>query len=157
MGESAEGLEFLRQLLAELFCVDYTISGRDEAAESIPGALVTDARSLYDSLHKEGSSVKDRRIRLELNLVRGLQNVQVRWIHSEQMIADELTKEVSEEIHDYAHLVRTSGLWTLGVDPRAPPSRRNRALLSPEEQKQVNDDEQRFDNALILPLSYDYR
>ena len=50
------------------------------------------------------------------------------------MIADELTKEVSEEIHEYSRLVRSTGLWTLGLDERAPKSTRNRALPTPSEE-----------------------
>ena len=60
----------------------------------------------------------------------------VRWINAGQMVADELTKEVSEEVHAYSQLVRSSGMWTLGKDSRAPPPRRNRLLLSPEEAKE---------------------
>ena len=94
--------------------------------------IVTDARSLYDSLRKDGSAVKDRRLRLELNILKNMKNTTFRWIRSEQMTADQLTKEVGEEIHSYAREVRQSGLWTLGDDARAPPSKRGRALRNPD-------------------------
>ena len=48
------------------------------------------------------------------------------------MVADELTKELTEEIHSYARLVRQTGLWSLADDTRAPPSRRKRALVAPD-------------------------
>ena len=49
-------------------------------------------------------------------------------MRSEMMTADELTKDVSEEAHQYAKLVWQSGLWTLSEDSRAPPPRRGRLL-----------------------------
>lgn len=133
MGESGESVDHLRGLLAELFDPSYTPATRDECSESIPAGLVTDARSLFDGLQREGAATKDRRLRLEFNLIRDMRNCKVIWIHSEQMVADELTKEVPEEVHAYAKLVRDSGRWCLGVDPRAPPSRRGRALEPPSD------------------------
>jgi hypothetical protein len=132
MGENGEGVEFLRSLLAELFMPDYTLQNREKCEIRIPGLLGTDARALHDNLRKEGGAVRDRRLRLELNLVRSLPNVAVKWIRSEMMVADELTKELTEEIHSYARLVRQTGLWTLADDTRAPPSRRKRALVAPD-------------------------
>jgi hypothetical protein len=131
-GESGEGIEYLRYFLAELFEPDWTVAGRDEIAERRTAALVTDARSLYDSLMKDNSSVKDRRLRLEMSILKGIRNIVFKWVRSEQMIADELTKEVPEEVHDYARMVRQSGVWTFGNDARAPISRRNRALSIPK-------------------------
>jgi hypothetical protein len=131
MGESSEGVEFMRQFIAELYLPEYTLATREACADSIPAVLVTDARSLFDNLKKDGGTVKDRRLRLEMNLIRGLNNTVVRWVNSEAMIADELTKEISEESHAYAAEVRRTGLWSLYKDPRAPVPRRNRLLLTP--------------------------
>ena len=58
-----------------------------------------------------------------------------------QMLADELTKELSEDAHEYARVGRASGRWTLGPDARAPESRRGRALENPDS-PQVADDEE---------------
>ncbi len=139
MGESAESVEYVRFVLAELFDPEFTLECRDEAAEKIPGLLITDARSLYDSLCKDGSAVRDRRLRLEMNIIKDLRNVDVRWIRSEMMIADGLTKDVSEEIWDYAEEVLESGRWTLGVDSRAPPPRRGRELKAPDAGQEESD------------------
>jgi hypothetical protein len=137
MGESSEGVEFVRQLLAELYNPLYTIKSREECANAIPAVLVTDARSLFDNLKKDGGTVKDRRLRLELNLIRGLENCMVRWLNSEMMVADELTKTISEESHEYASLVRRTGLWSLHRDTRAPTPRRTRLLTSTDDASQA--------------------
>ena len=73
---------------------------RDELAEKRQAGLVTDAKSLFDTLRKDGSAVKDRRLRLEMNLLKGIRNMEFRWIRSEMVISDELTKDVPEEVHD---------------------------------------------------------
>lgn len=134
MGENAEAVDHLRQALAELFQADYTKEKRDGAAAFIPGVLVTDARALYENLRKEGGAVRDRRPRLELILIRNIPNLRVKWIRSEMTTADEPTKKVSEEIHQYAKQVRETGRCTLALDHRAPPSTRNRAHASPEDE-----------------------
>jgi len=153
MGESAEGVEYLRALLAELFDPEYSVKNRAPCEERIAGILVTDARSLHDSLRKEGGAVRDRRLRLELNLIKCIPNLAVKWVKSEQMIADELTKEVSEEIHEYSRQVRMSGLWTLGDDPRCPPSRKGRKLEDPDLKKEEEQDLER-ESVLLVNESY---
>ncbi len=101
--------------------------------------MVTDARSLHDCLGKETGATRDRRLRLEVNLIRSTANLRARWISSEQMIADHLTKEVGQEVHDYAREVVESGKWCLGEDSRAPPTKRGRALQQPEQQQTAAD------------------
>lgn len=132
-GESAETVEYMRYFLAECFCPGWSLDRRDELAEKRRGAIVTDAKSLFDTLRKDGSAVKDRRLRLEMNILKNIPNLEFRWVRSEMLIADELTKGVSGEIHQYAQTVRSSGVWTLGVDPRAPEAKRGRALVNPDQ------------------------
>lgn len=131
-GESGESIEYFRYFLAELFDPEWELARRDELAEKRKAVMVTDAISLFDALRKDGSAVKDRRLRLELDILKNIKNIEFRWVPSEMVIAGELTKEVPEEVHQYAKTVRESGLWTLGNDARAPPSKRKRALINPD-------------------------
>ena len=60
--------------------------------------MVTDAKALYDSYHREGvsSSVVDKRVGLEIRVMKEMLeelNGQLRWMSSERQIADGLTKE----------------------------------------------------------------
>lgn len=132
MGDAVDSVEHLRTFLAEGLCPGFDKKNREEYAEMIDAAVVTDARSLYEAVVKEGTGVKDKRVRLEVNLIKQTKNLKVRWTRSEQMVADHLTKEVSGEIENYAHQVRESARWTLGFDPRAPASTRKRDLAPPE-------------------------
>ncbi len=69
---------------------------------------------------------------------------EIRWIHSEQMPADELTKDVTEDSHEYSLLPRRTGLWTLRRDPRAPPPRRTKLL---EQEQEREKEQEREDEA----------
>jgi hypothetical protein len=131
MGEGVDSLEYLRFALSEMYDPEWAPRRREELAAKIQAAVVTDAKSLHDHLKKEGSSSKDRRIRLEINIIRSTAALQVRWVRSEMMIADHLTKEVPLEIMEYARTVCSTCRWTLGIDPRAPAPRKGRPLEVP--------------------------
>ncbi len=109
MVEPAEGVDYLRSLLAEVMCDHYSLKDRDELATNIPAALTTDARSLHDSLTKEGSALRNRRLHLECSTIQGMENCKPIWIPNEIMFADEVTKDVPDEVHSYAREVKASG------------------------------------------------
>ncbi len=134
MGTTAEGLEWFRAILAEM--KDVSVPHGPECRTKpmlIPGALVTDAKSLYDVMVADRLNVADRRLSLEAALIRQQlkSNIQAKWVRSEQMIADCLTKSSVDS--SYMREVWRSASWTLGPDVRAP-STRKRALRVPESQ-----------------------
>ena len=89
---------------------------------------VADCKSLYDTITKERVMLLDKRLSLEAALLRqSLDEVSIKWVKSEQMLADCLTKVLPG---GYARMVLTSNRWTLGPDPRAP-SARARKLITP--------------------------
>ena len=62
--------------------------------------MVTDAKALFDSYHREGvsSSVVDRRVSLEIRVMKDRLSAlggNLRWMSSEKQIADGLTKEAA--------------------------------------------------------------
>ena len=132
MGACAEGTEWLRTLLAELSDVTAKKGSELEAKSRMtPAVLVTDARSLYDVLVAEKVNISDRRLSLEAALIRQVAkwNTHIKWVRSEQMIADCLTKVGVDP--SYAETVFDTGLWSFGPDIRAPVSVRKRALIEP--------------------------
>ena len=60
-------------------------------------------------------------------LRQALDNVLIKWVKSEQMLSDCLTKVLAGA---YTRMELTTGMWTLGPDQRAP-STRNRKLQDP--------------------------
>lgn len=66
-------------------------------------ALITDAKALFDSYHRESivSSVTDRRISLEIRVVKEQMmslGGTLRWVSSERQLADGLTKDSARQL-----------------------------------------------------------
>ena len=74
----------------------------EDVVKQIKGALVTDARSLYDTVQKgerntSGLGLKEKYSALELlSVIQQLQlcGTIVRWVHSEAQLADAMTKRL---------------------------------------------------------------
>ena len=63
----------------------------------VPGMLITDAKSLYDHLCKTGSVPKEKQTLIDLLVARDLMEeraVRIRWVPTDHMLADMLTKEM---------------------------------------------------------------
>ena len=64
----------------------------------MPGVLVTDAKSLYDHLHKTGSVPSERQTLIDLLIAKDLHEsgaVSIRWVPTSYQLADILTKDMS--------------------------------------------------------------
>ena len=94
---------------------------------------MVDAKALFDTVTNETGKQTDKRVSVELSLLREevqLDKVNIRWIPTKQNIADCLTKDFAlgaEEV-SYASLVVRGGYWTVGADARAPKDLRGRKL-----------------------------
>ena len=70
---------------------------------SLDPVLITDAKALFDSYHRESliSSVTDRRISLEIRVVKEQMESlggSLRWVSSERQLADGLTKDSARQL-----------------------------------------------------------
>ena len=70
---------------------------------SLDPVLITDAKALFDSYHRESlvSSVTDRRISLEIRVVKEQMESlggSLRWVSSERQLADGLTKDTARQL-----------------------------------------------------------
>ena len=135
LSDAVDSLHWARAVLTEILYPE--LSGRAALDDSvIQCAAVTDCKSLYDTITKERVMLTDKRLSLEASLLRqSLSDVSIKWVKSEQMLADCLTKVLPGS---YARMVFDSCSWTLGPDKRAP-SLRNRKLNTPG--KVANDSE----------------
>ena len=112
-----DNMFWLRAVLAEIFTKDFSPRDYNARAEQWPGVLVTDCRSLWDCITKERVQLPDRRLSLEAAVIRQeCRHVDLKWVKSDQQVADCLTKEIDPE---YAHAVFYENLWTCGPDARA--------------------------------------
>ena len=120
--ETEEELMFIRAQWAEMCGLTLPAKGFEEVVSQIKGALVTDARSLYDTVQKgdrntSGLGLKEKYSALELlSVIQRLQlcNTIVRWVHSEAQLADAMTKRLTTSA---LNKVILECQWTLVEDP----------------------------------------
>lgn len=104
LSEGDQELMYSRLQWAELngAAGDFETGNFLEPVRSVPGFLVVDARSAYDAIHKGRSTagaalgLKEKYTALELlALLESIENCHTgtRWVHSEAMLADGLTKQ----------------------------------------------------------------
>lgn len=82
--------------------VDMTLASSSAATMGMPvddvGAIVTDCRFLWDCVTMERVNLTDRRLSLEAALLRQeCQSCEIKWVKSEQQLADVLSKDMERE------------------------------------------------------------
>ena len=90
---------FLRSLMCEI--ERGRMSDWNDMVKSVPFCLATDCKSLYELCKNDGKLPEDRRVALDLLDVRdGLEEYgdEYRWIPTEHMLADALTKRMPPDL-----------------------------------------------------------
>ena len=86
---------WMRQYFLEIMHEDYNLENAMSKSETIPVVAVTDNKPLYDHARNDQGICQDKRLAIEvLTLRRDLQHhgVILRWIDTEQMLVDCMTK-----------------------------------------------------------------
>ena len=96
-GQAADAVDFTCRYWEHLMDPKVTLKNLIQMPSSLKPILVTDAKALYDSFHREGinSSVIDKRVSLEIRVMKERVtelNGSLRWMSSDRQIADGLTK-----------------------------------------------------------------
>ena len=81
---------------------EFVLENYEESLTARPSILVTDCKSLYDAIHKEGAvpASTDKRLAIELAIVKAKTvsgETDLRWIDARYQIADCLTKHASRK------------------------------------------------------------
>ena len=97
-GQAVDSIDFTCRYWHYIMNPDLKLKDLLKASSTLTPIMVTDAKALYDSYHREGvsSSVVDKRVSLEIRVMKEMLeelNGQLRWMSSERQIADGLTKE----------------------------------------------------------------
>ena len=97
-GQAADSVDFACRYWHALMHPELKLKELLKAPSTLVPTMVTDAKALYDSYHREGvsSSVVDKRVSLEIRVMKEMMEElggQLRWMSSERQIADGLTKE----------------------------------------------------------------
>ena len=96
-------MEYICRYWQHLKCPRLSLKELLDAETSLGPVMVTDAKALFDSHHREGlgGSVVDKRVGLEIKVVKDrlqiLQGV-LKWMSSERQLADGLTKEAARNL-----------------------------------------------------------
>ena len=100
---ASDATEFAVRYFEHLKAPDVPLRELIKLRSSLDPALITDAKALFDSYHRESlvSSVTDRRISLEIRVVKEQMESlggSLRWVSSERQIADGLTKDSARQL-----------------------------------------------------------
>lgn len=86
---------WIRSLFGEMIYENYTLEKGKQYREKIRMMLVIDCKPVYDHIHGVGVVVKDKRVAIDMLLVRRdlrSTNAVLRWVDTRQMLSDALTK-----------------------------------------------------------------
>ena len=119
--ECLEASDRLRSHLVELL-EGRPLNRREwrQNVRAVPKSLVTDSRSMFDFLNKRGSTPSDKRLWLDLEMIRDEmddEGLKVKWVNTHQQLADALTKG-SLDASMYLMMVARSAKYALTVDER---------------------------------------
>lgn len=93
---AVENGDFLRTLLLETLNPPFVSHVYTEHSSSIPSAVITDAKSVYDHVTSDnGRHPGDKRLAIDLRILQGYIQKggwQVKWVSGPQMLSDVLTK-----------------------------------------------------------------
>ena len=103
MSVASGTVERLMLLLAELIDGPFSVRQAGDILKRRSPILVTDCKSLYDHLCSPSSptAVEDRRTSIDITIIReSIRNctMQVRWVPTNRMLADSLTKDAGDPI-----------------------------------------------------------
>ena len=102
MSTCQEHLDWMRTMWEQLTRNEFVLENYEQFLKARPRNLVTDCKSLYDAIHKEGAAPasKVKRLAIELAIIKAKAvsgETDLRWIIARYQIADCLTKHASRK------------------------------------------------------------
>lgn len=119
--EAVEAIDLVQAYLAELDGGGPLPKKQWECHVALfPQVIITDSKSVFDHLQKQGSTPGDERLRLDMNILLDQmedQRVLVKWISTEQQAADALTKGSTKALACLKLVLETNLVYFID-DPR---------------------------------------
>ena len=133
LGDGEQELMYIRAEWAELTGYELNLRQPELATSKIPGAVIIDAKSVYDAFYKgEGASsafsMKEKYAALDLMAITEnlrKQNTPLLWVASDAQLADGLTKAAAAEA--LLHFLQRGQLWVVKYDPEFIAAKRKKA------------------------------
>ena len=116
-----ERLDWIRTMWEQMTRDEFVLENYEQFLTTRPSILVSDCRSLYDAIHKEGAAPvsTDKRLIIELTIVKTKtvsDETDLSWIDTRYQIADYLTRHASrksETVRKYSgELLQKRTYWT---------------------------------------------
>ena len=100
---------------------DFALENYEQFLTARPSILVTNCKSLYDAVHKEGAAPAstDKRLAIELAIVKAKAvsgETDLRWIDARYQIADCLTKHASRKSEAVLQKILQEAQWRINAE-----------------------------------------
>jgi len=130
LANAEDELHLTRLAWAEFKGIRPDMSNVDSVIATVPGTVVIDAKSIYDTLTSTNQPLQLQEKRTALELLAYLKNTEAnqtetRWVHGGANLADGLTKIGP---HPMLREFLESGTWALVQDPKGLSGKRRQAL-----------------------------
>lgn len=159
MCEGTESGDLYRSYLREMKRADFRLRDWHQSSGEIPMTAVTDCKSLFDHLTKQGSAPADGRIlQLDIQILRDdmQRGLRVRWVATAQMLADSLTKNVASRYLPFVmrvgvlHLVKHPDIeWVFLEEKERDKLKRKQFYLENRAKKKVRQEGSETEAAIL--------
>ena len=130
LANAEDELHLTRLAWAEMNGANIDLNDVDSVIATVPGTVVIDAKSIYDTLTSTNQPLQLQEKRTALELLAYLQNTEAngtetRWVHGGANIADGLTKVAN---HPMLKEFLETSTWALVQDPQGLSGKRRKEL-----------------------------
>ena len=121
MSTCQEHFDWMRTLWAQMTSSDFVIENYEQFLKARPSIFITDCKSLYDAVHREGAAPAstDKRLAIELAIVKAKAvsvETDLRWIDARYQIADCLMKHASRKSESVLQKVLNEAQWRITAE-----------------------------------------
>ena len=121
MSTCQEHLDWMRTMWEQMTRSEFVLENYEQFLKARPSILVTDCKSLYDAIHKEGAAPAstDKRLAIELAIIKAKAvsgETDLRWIDARYNIADCLTKHASRKSEAVLQKILDEAQWMITAE-----------------------------------------
>ena len=121
MSTCQEHLDWMRTMREQMTRSEFVFENYEQFLMARPSILVTDCKSLYDAIHKEGAAPAstDKRLAIELAIIKAKavsSETDLRWIDARYQIADCLTKHASRKSEAVLQKILQEAQWRITAE-----------------------------------------
>ena len=121
MSTCQEHLDWMRTMWEQMTRGEFVLENYEQFLTARPSILVTDCKSLYGAIHKEGAAPAstDKRLAIELAIVKAKAvstETDLRWIDARYQIADCLTKHASRKSEAVLQKILKEVQWRITAE-----------------------------------------